>query len=329
MPPGAARTSVLDLLRQSSADYLSGSELSALLGVSRSAVWKQIGQLRRLGYRIEAIPSRGYRLCASPDLPLVEEVRQGLAVRVIGRELRYLAETDSTNRQAVAAAEAGAAEGLVIVAEEQSAGRGRLGRTWVSPPGVNLYLSVLLRPPLPPYGAPQLTFLSALAVARAIEALSGLQPTLKWPNDVLIDGAKVAGLLNEMSAESDQIRYVVLGIGVNLNMTADQFPADLRAPATSLLLAGGRPVSRAAFCRELLEQLDALYDEFLRRGPAPVMAAWEARCDLVGRAVVVDGRGAPPLRGVVAGIAADGALLLTLADGSTERVLAGDVRAEG
>ena len=327
MTATGVREAILGLFRQSPDEYLSGERLSAVLGISRTAVWKQIRQLRQLGYRIEALPARGYRLCAAPDLPLAEELRTGLATRVIGREIRYLAETDSTNRQAYALGEAGAAEGLVVIAEQQSAGRGRLGRSWASPPGVNLYLSVLLRPPLPPHVAPQLTFLTALAVSRTIAAVTGLTPTHKWPNDVLLAGGKVAGLLNEMSAESDRIRFVVLGIGVNLNMTAEQFPAELRAPATSLLIATGRPVARAHFARALLAELDTLYTEFLRQGPASIMAAWEARCDLVGKPVRVEGAGRP-LRGVVAGIDRDGALLLTLADGSTERVLAGDVRNE-
>ncbi|NJC88055.1 MAG: biotin--[acetyl-CoA-carboxylase] ligase [Desulfuromonas sp.] len=326
LPATGAREAILGLFRQASEGFVSGARLSEALGVSRTAVWKQIRQLRQLGYRIEAIPSRGYRLCATPDLPLAEELHTGLSTRIIGKEIRYFTETDSTNRQAYALGEAGAGEGMIVIADRQSAGKGRLGRTWISPPGVNLYLSVLLRPPLPPYAAPQLTFLSALAVSRAIAAVTGLAPTHKWPNDVLLDGFKVAGLLNEMSAESDRIRFVVLGIGVNLNMTADQFPADLRAPATSLLLAGGRPVPRALFGRTLLEQLDSLYAEYLRHGPAPIMAAWEAHCDLVGKAVTVDEGSGTALRGTVVGIDRDGALLLTLADGSTERILAGDVR---
>ena len=326
MTAGGTRDTILELFRKAPGGFLSGAQLSRSLGVSRTAVWKQIGQLRQLGYTIEAVPSQGYRLCAAPDLPLAEELRRGLTVRCVGREIRYLAETDSTNRQAYASGEAGAGEGLVVITDRQSAGRGRLGRSWVSPPGVNLYLSVLLRPPLPPHAAPQLTFLSALAVSRAIVGVSGLEPVHKWPNDVLVNGCKVAGLLNEMSAESDRIRFVVLGIGVNLNMTADQFPGDLRSPATSLLLAAGKPVPRALFARTLLEQLDSLYTEYLHHGPAPILAAWEARCELVGRRVEVDEGGSGMLHGTVAGIDRDGALLLRLADGSTARVLAGDVR---
>lgn len=325
-PAKSAREAILGLFRQAPDGFLSGGRLSEALGVSRTAVWKQIEQLRQLGYRIEAVPSRGYRLLAAPDLPLAEELRTGLDTRVVGREIRYLAETDSTNRQAYALGEAGAREGLVVIADRQTAGKGRMGRTWVSPPGVNLYLSVVLRPPLPPHAAPLLTFVSTLAVSRAIAAVSGLVPTHKWPNDVLVNGCKVAGLLNEMSAEADRIRFVVLGIGVNLNMTADQFPDELRMPATSLLLAGGRPVARALFARTLLEQLDALYAGFLQRGPAPILAEWEAGCDLIGRQVEVDEGGSGIVRGRVVGIDRDGALLLTLADGSSERILAGDVR---
>lgn len=329
MTAGGPRETILNLFRQTPEEYVSGARLSELLGVSRAAVWKQIQQLRQLGYRIEAVSSKGYRLCSAPDLPLVEELRTGLATRVVGREIRYFAETDSTNRQAYALGESGATEGLVVIADQQSAGKGRMGRSWASPPGVNLYLSVLLRPPLPPHAAPQLTFVSALAVSRAIAAATDLAPTHKWPNDILLDGRKVAGLLNEMSAESDRIRFVVLGIGVNLNMAAEQFPAGLRMPATSLLLAGGRPVSRALFARTLMEQLDSLYAEFLRHGPAPILAAWEAHCDLIGKNVEIDEGRSGVVRGTVTGIDRDGALLLALADGSTERILAGDVTVRG
>jgi BirA family biotin operon repressor/biotin-[acetyl-CoA-carboxylase] ligase len=322
----AARETILRLFRQSPQGYVSGERLSETLGVSRNAVWKQIGQLRQLGYQIEAIPSRGYQLRGTPDLLLAEELQDGLATRVVGREVRYLAETDSTNRQAYALGEGGAGEGLVVIADRQTAGKGRMGRTWASPPAVNLYLSVLLRPPLPPHAAPQLTFVSTVAVSRAIASVTGLAPTHKWPNDVLLNGCKVAGLLNEMSAESDRIRFVVLGIGVNLNMTADQFPADLRMPATSLLLAGGHTVARAAFARELLQQLDSLYADYLNRGLPPILAEWESRCDLIGRQVEVDEGGSGLVRGQVAGVDRDGALLLTLADGATTRILAGDVK---
>lgn len=319
------REELLTLLREQHGAFVSGETLSRRLGVSRSAVWKQIAQLRGSGLEIEAVSSRGYRLRHNPDLLLATEIAAGLGTRCIGRELRCLDCVDSTNLRAWHCGEGDAVEGTVVIADQQSAGKGRMGRTWASPAGVNLYLSVLLRPDLAPRHAPQFTFLSALAVARAVEAMSGLRPTVKWPNDVLLRGRKVAGLLNEMSAETEHIHFLVLGIGVNLNMTQEQFPADLRYPATSLALEKGMKVSRLAFCRALLRELDDLYTLYQERGFAPIREGWEGYFDLVGRAVSVDG-GSQLLTGEVTGVDADGALLVRLPDGRVERILSGDVR---
>lgn len=319
------REAILSLFHSRGDAYVSGAELSSSLGVSRTAVWKQIEALRTLGYGIEAVPSRGYRLLSSPDTLLAAELQADLDTRRIGREVVFFERTDSTNLRAAEMAEAGGDEGTVVVAEEQTRGKGRLGRQWVSPAGVNLYLSVLLRPTILPWDAPQLTFLSAVAVARTIADEPGLEPEVKWPNDILLGGAKVAGLLNEMRAETEGIHHVILGIGVNLNMDADQFPADLRYPATSLRLALGRPVSRRDFARRLLHHLDDLYAEYLTTGFEPVRRAWEGFFRLVGQEVEVDCQ-AQVLRGTVTGIGEDGALLLRGAEGAAERILAGDVR---
>jgi BirA family biotin operon repressor/biotin-[acetyl-CoA-carboxylase] ligase len=320
-----AQEKILDLFRESPDTYLSGEQISNALGVTRAAVWKQVRQVRDLGYEIEAVTSKGYRLVATPDLLLPAEIRAGLETRRIGREIVCLAETESTNLRAHELGEEGAIEGTVVIADRQTAGKGRMGRRWVSPPGVNLYASVLLRPPILPWHAPQLTFLSALATARAVEEVAGIGASVKWPNDVLLEGKKVAGLLNEMSAETEGIHYVILGIGVNLNMRGDQFPGDLRYPATSLALEKGAPVSRLAFTRALLRHLDALYDLYLENGFAPIIQAWEALFDWVGGLVEVDFQDRRA-RGVVQGLDDDGALLLRHDDGTVERVLAGDVR---
>ena len=320
-----ASEQILRLLRQHAGRYLSGEELSSALGVTRSAVWKQMRALRGAGYQIEAVPSRGYRLQGVPDCLLAAEIGAGLQSRLIGCEITASAEVDSTNARAWQLGEAGAVAGSVVVADAQSAGKGRLGRRWASPPGVNLYLSVLLRPLLEPRHAPQLTFLSSVAVARTIERCSGLRPTVKWPNDVLLNGRKVAGLLNEMSAETESIHFVVLGIGVNLNMSADQFPPDLRYPATSLALELGAPVARTGFCRALLEELDELYALYQSRGFVAIREAWQAYFTLLGQRVAIEGINQRQ-EGTVAGLDQDGALLLRGADGSVDRILAGDVR---
>jgi len=320
-----AQEEILRLLREKAGQFVSGEEFSQSMGVSRTAVWKQIRHLRDLGYTIEAVTSRGYRLAGTPDALIPSVIQAGLETRLIGREIVYHEATDSTNLRAHELGEAGAAEGTVVVADGQTAGKGRLGRSWTSPPGVNLYLSVLLRPPILPYHAPQLSFLSAVAVARAVEETTGLAPNVKWPNDVLLGGRKVAGLLNEMNAEMEGIHYVILGIGVNLNMRSEQFPSDLRYPATSLALEKGAPISRAAFARSLLRHLDRLYALYLDAGFSPILRAWESFFNLIGRQVEVDCQ-SRRLQGSVEGLDEDGALVVRLPDGQLEKILAGDVR---
>lgn len=321
-----ADAAILQLFREAGTGFVSGEHASRELKVSRTAVWKHINGLRQAGYEIEAVPSRGYRLLSIPDILSVDEIRGRITGERIGRNLVCHDTTASTNADAFRLAEEGAGEGTTVVADSQSAGKGRRGRHWVSPAGVNLYCSVVLRPDILPYEAPQLTFLSSVAVARAIRQETGLAAEIKWPNDVLLQGKKVAGLLNEMSAETDGINFVILGVGVNLNMSREQFPDDLRAPATSLLLEHGKAVPRAGFTARLLNELDRLYNEFLNHGFGPVRREWQECCNAAGREIVVSDQGLETARGIFDGIDGDGALLLRLPDGKQERIVAGDVR---
>ena len=316
---------ILSLLRASSAQYISGQEISSILHVSRAAVWKQVKVLRELGFEIESKHSQGYRLLSAPDLLLAAEIESELNCQLIGQSVVSFPETDSTNVQARRLAEDGALEGTVVVSDRQSAGRGRLGRRWESPFGVNLYCSIILRPDIPVQQAPQLTFLSAVAVAETLNKLCDLSAEVKWPNDILVNGAKISGLLNEMSAETEQIHFVILGIGINLNMTADQFPDDLNYPATSALLETGKIVDRLKFLRTFLQCLDGYYSEFLQEGFAPIRRRWESLCDMMNLQVDVD-QGSGTLRGKVVGLDPEGALRLQLDDGQVKRILAGDVR---
>lgn len=306
--------------------YISGQYLSRELGVSRTAVWKHISALRNSGYFIEATPSRGYRLVSSPDTIDQHELRAHLDSIRVGRQLEFIKLTGSTNADAFRLAENGAIEGTVVLADSQTGGKGRRGRLWSSPAGVNLYCSVILRPAIMPYEAPQLTFLSAVAVARAIEMTTKLTPEIKWPNDLLVSGKKVAGLLNEMSAETDGINFVILGIGVNLNMTADQFPGDLRHPATSILLESGIRVDRSRFTGTMLNELDRLYTDFLAHGFGPVREEWQQRCNANGRQVLVNDSGTECTGGRFVGIDSDGAMLLRSDDRTMHRITCGDVR---
>ncbi|MDX2493916.1 MAG: biotin--[acetyl-CoA-carboxylase] ligase [Desulfuromusa sp.] len=315
-----SRDKIITLFRTSPDQYLSGQEISRALNISRAAVWKQVEVLRGLGFEIEAKHSLGYRLLAAPDLLLASEIERGLNCQLIGRSVISLPETDSTNAQARRLAEEGAIEGTVVVADQQSAGRGRRGRRWESPHGVNLYCSILLRPQIPVQQAPQLTFLTAVAVAETLQELCQCSPEVKWPNDILIDGAKISGLLNEMNAETEQIHFVILGVGVNLNMTESQFPDVLNYPATSAFLETGQPIDRLKFLRFFLQRLDLYYTEFLQEGFTPIRRRWETLCNMINRQVEVN-----QSRGTVVGLDADGALRLQLDNGQIERILAGDV----
>jgi BirA family biotin operon repressor/biotin-[acetyl-CoA-carboxylase] ligase len=311
---------IISLLNESKTPFISGEELSRSLNISRSAVWKQIKSLRTLGFIISAEPSRGYRLISAPDRLLASSITPLLKSERIGGKIISVEETVSTNSVSFRMAEEGAAEGSVVIAECQTGGKGRLGRNWASPPRVNLYCSIILRPPIQPVAAPQLTFLSAVAVARAIEGLTTLKVRIKWPNDILIGGKKVAGLLNEMSAETDKVNFVILGIGVNLNMSQELFPVDLRHPATSLFVESGIKVDRTAFTVALLQELDSLYATFLSQGYAPARREWLERSRLEGVLVTVTDNNSVR-SGRVTGIDEYGALLLD----SGERILAGDL----
>lgn len=322
------REQIIRLFRNRPGEYISGQEICAALQISRAAVWKQVEQLRELGFEIEARRASGYRLLESPDLLLAIDIATNLDTELVGRKICCEKETASTNQLALKMASENAPEGLVVLAETQSAGRGRMGRRWESPASVNLYCSILLKPQIPPRQAPQLTFLSAVATAEVLKELYGLDARVKWPNDILVGGRKIAGLLNELSAETEQIHALVLGIGINVNMEPEQFPAELRYPATSVKIETGSLNLRLPLARALIQRIDELYAEFLELGFAPLRSRWEALFDLLDRQVEVD-LGQRVISGVVGGLEPDGALKLFLPDGSIERVVAGDVRPIG
>lgn len=324
MNPGAAQ--VLAALRRDPEGPRSGSELSRRLGVSRAQVWKHVETLRGLGYAIEGEPGGGYRLRSAPDRLYAEEIQPGLATRWLARELHHLETTDSTNRVAAELARGGAVHGATVVAESQTAGRGRLGRRFFSPPHLNLYSSSVLRPPLSTAEAPSAILASAVAVAETVaDHLDDPGDVeIKWPNDVLIGGRKTSGILVELTAEAARVAWLVLGIGVNLNVGREAFPAEFRALATSLAAHRGRPVERVAFARSLYGTLEEVMDLHAEKGLDALRPRFDAFFRMTGRTVRVEGPGEPAREGVVEGVDAGGALLLGTA-GGTERVLAGDV----
>src|SRR5690242_3269559 len=214
-------TQILAALRAAGTDGVAGTELSQKLGISRAAIWARIEELRKLGYEIEASPHLGYRLLSVPDVLHADYLLSHLKTRVIGRDIRVFQETTSTNDVVEKLARDGVKEGVVVFAESQTRGRGRLGRKWVSPAGKGLWFSILLRPDLRPQEATQITIAAATALWRAIHQVTTLRAEIKWPNDILLRGKKVAGILTEMSAEVDRVKHLILGVGVDVNLTAN------------------------------------------------------------------------------------------------------------
>ncbi len=316
---------ILKLLRESPSAFLSGEEISRRLKVSRTAVWKRMNRLRTQGYEIKASTRSGYRLIQSPDLLTPSEIKPILKTKWMGKTIHHFHKLDSTNSKAYQFALNGAEEGEVVIAESQGKGRGRLGRQWFSPPFSNLYLSVILRPKIPPHRASLITLMAAIATADAIEKFSGLIPLIKWPNDILLRDRKVAGLLNEIHSEMDRVHFVILGMGVNLNIDEKMFSKELRKLATSLKIETGRTVSRKAFLQLLLQELERWYSIFLREGSAVILRAWRDRAHIKGRRVKVTSFG-ETLAGVAIDVDSDGALILETEEGKRKRVVAGDIQ---
>jgi BirA family biotin operon repressor/biotin-[acetyl-CoA-carboxylase] ligase len=318
---------ILSALR-SHPDGVSGAQLAEQLGISRAAVWARMDELRKLAYDIEASPHFGYRLISAPDALHADDLLARLgSTKVVGRDIRVFEETTSTNDVIEKLARDGVKEGVVVFAESQTKGRGRLGRKWMSPTHKGLWFSVLLRPELSPQETTQLTVASATALRRAIKKVTGLAADIKWPNDLLIGGKKVVGILTEMSAEVDRVRHVILGIGVDVNQEAAEFPIELRKIATSLKLEAGEEISRAELATEILRELDFDYARICA-GKFPTVAdEWEAGCATIGKNVSVQ-MGTRHIRGCAEALDDDGALLIRSEHGHLERIIGGDVTLE-
>jgi BirA family biotin operon repressor/biotin-[acetyl-CoA-carboxylase] ligase len=306
-------------------DGVSGAQLAEQLAISRAAIWARIEDLRRVGFDIEAGPHFGYRLAGEPDALLADDLLARLGgTRVVGRDIQVFEQTSSTNDVAEKLARDGVKEGVVVFAESQTKGRGRLGRKWSSPTRKGLWFSVLLRPRLLPQETTQLTVISATALRRAIKTVTGLAADIKWPNDILIGGKKVAGILTEMSAEVDRVRHVILGIGLDVNQDASEFAAELRPIATSLKIEAGEDISRAELATEIIRELDNDYARVCAGQFSEIADEWEAACVTIGKNVTVH-MGDRRFRGRAEALDDDGALLVRTEHGHLERIIGGDV----
>ena len=322
--PDRGLLELLNLLREEDS-FISGEVLAARVGLSRAGVWKRLHRLKTMGYLIEGEPRRGYRLLAAPDKLFAEEVLHRLGTTYLRGPIYHFESAPSTNDTAKLLGTQGAAEGVLVLAETQTTGRGRLGRFWLSPPSLGIYASLLLRPPLPPTELPQITLSTAVAVVRALTRAAGVTPGIKWPNDLILNGKKLGGILTEMETESDQIRYLVVGLGLNINNP--DFPPELAGRATSLLKETGRPFSRLAILQAWLEEFETLYERFLARGFPEILEEWKQHSVTLGKYVAVR-QGPRQVEGLAQEIAADGALLVETTRGEVVKVTSGEITLE-
>lgn len=320
------KSQILALLRESDG-YLSGQVLCERFGVTRAAIWKAIGQLKKDGYEIEAVRNRGYRLATLPDVLSKDELESRLHTKWAGKNLEYHESLGSTNVRARLLAEEGAPEGTLVVADAQTAGRGRRGRSWTSPAGKNLYFTILLRPDFIPDKAPMLTLVMALAVQRAIAEISGCKTDIKWPNDIVLNGKKVTGILTEMSVQSDYIDNVVIGVGINVK--PQEFAPELADKAASLEAELGQSISRALLLEKIMEHFERDYALFLKQlDLSLLMQDYNACLVNHGREVeVLEPTGA--YKGTAEGINEKGELLVRLPDGRINEIYAGEVSVRG
>ncbi len=314
---------LLTLLSENATIVISGARIARETGMSRSTVWRSVEELRKLGVHVKGQRSAGYFLEKVPDVLMPDLLRKRLKGNLFGKRVFHFFKTGSTNTVAMELGFAGEPEGTVVVAEAQTAGRGRSGRSWHSEKGAGLYFTVLLRPRLAPAQAPLLTMLAGVSAHAAIAAQTGLQPELKWPNDLMVGGKKLGGILTEMHAEPNAMRFVIVGIGINVNQ--EKFPAELASIATSIRKETGRMSYRLELLARLLAQFESDYNRFLREGPTFVTDRFEFVSSFTrGRRVRVD-TGVESYVGTTAGLSPEGLLLIARDSGAIATVIAGDV----
>ncbi len=318
------RNKLLEVFSNANGDFISGQKLSDQLGCSRTAVWKHIEDLRSEGYELEAVRKLGYRILTKPDKITNNEIQLGLKTEVLGRNIHFEESVTSTQQIAHRLAYEGAIEGTIVVAEEQTTGRGRLDRAWYSPKHTGIWMSMILRPQIPPSKAPQLTLLAAVGVVQAIQEVTGLEPDIKWPNDILLNQKKLVGILTELQAETDRINSVIIGIGINVNQDINHFPESLHHIASSLSIEKGENIDRAKLIQTILLKIEKLYNEYLQHGFKVVKLLWESYATSIGKNIVARTLSGS-IEGKALGINDEGVLLIEDASGVVHHIYSADI----
>jgi len=310
---------ILEILRRKD-EYASGEEISDSLKISRQALWKHIQELRDSGYDIVAVPHLGYQLAASPDKLLPAEIKHNLGTKLLGRNVIFFDAVPSTNDLAFNLAIEGSAEGTVVVAETQTKGKGRLGRSWSSPKHKGIYLSLILRPKISPAQSPVITLMVSSSICKAIQEVCGIEARIKWPNDILLQNKKLGGILTEINAEADRVHFLIIGIGLNVNNDKNS----LLPGAVSLKEAQGCHFSRLNLAQEVLRKIEEDYFVFQKQGSLAIIESWREYNSTLGKRVRVSSDSGQ-LEGIAVDIENDGGLLIRDDLGLTRKVMAGDV----
>lgn len=318
------RTKLIEAFSNANGTFVSGQQIADYIGCSRTAVWKHIEELRTEGFVVEAVRNKGYQIIFTPEKVTANEIQLGLQTKTLGKTIHYEESVETTQKIAHTLANEGAPEGTLVVAEEQLGGKGRLMRNWYSPKYSGIWMSLILRPSIPFQQAPQLTLIAAVAVVQAIEHTTDLKPQIKWPNDILINRKKVTGILTELQAESDRIHSVIIGIGMNVNQEKNDFPEELQEIATSLLIEGGKKVSRARVIQEVLIRLETLYEQFLAEGFLPIKQLWESYAISLGKEIKATTVNST-IVGKAIGITDEGVLLLEDHTGKVHNIYSADI----
>lgn len=318
------RKELLDAFTNAEEAYLSGQHIADLIGCSRTAVWKHIEELRKEGFELEAVRRKGYRILKTPDTITADEIRLGLKTKFMGKSIHYKESVESTQKIAHQLVYENAPEGTVVIAEEQSSGRGRMDRKWHSPKYTGIWMSLILRPNIPLTQAPQLTLLTAVAVVQAVEEVTNLIPEIKWPNDILLNGKKVTGILTELQAEADKIHSIIIGIGMNVNQKEEDFPSELQSTATSLAIEKGEKVSRSDLIKCIFTNLEKLYLLYLEKGFLPIKILWESYAVSIGKQIKARTL-TNTLEGKALGITNEGVLELEDKDGVIHQIYSADI----
>ncbi|MGG0668193.1 biotin--[acetyl-CoA-carboxylase] ligase [Sporosarcina koreensis] len=318
------KNELLKRLFEAMGNPVSGQEFADEFGLSRTAIWKYIKEFEEEGYEIASIRKKGYVLIASPDRVNAPNIQKFLQTATYGRTIDYYESCGSTQNLAHDAAQADAPDGTLIVSEEQTAGKGRLSRPWNSAAQKGIWMSLIIRPSLMPQQAPQMTLVAAVAIVRAIENIAGVEATIKWPNDIMIDGRKMTGILTELQSEPDRVKAIILGIGMNVNQDEDDFPLELQEIATSLKIACGKHIDRAKLIAEILSFIELYTKMYEKHGFGPIKLLWEGYSNIAGkriRAVMLH----ETVEGTALGISEEGLLELQLDDGTIKGIYSADI----